>query len=62
MASEFWAGYLSGAIGILVGTPLDVIKVRVQAGRHAHVTQRATGSASFSTAFKGLLNCLLCVH
>jgi solute carrier family 25 carnitine/acylcarnitine transporter 20/29 len=32
MASDFWAGYLSGAIGIIIGNPLDVIKVRLQAG------------------------------
>ncbi|CAI7645475.1 unnamed protein product [Penicillium bialowiezense] len=32
MAADFWAGYLSGAIGIIIGNPLDVIKVRLQAG------------------------------
>jgi solute carrier family 25 (mitochondrial carnitine/acylcarnitine transporter), member 20/29 len=31
MSADFWAGYLSGAVGIIVGNPLDVIKVRVQA-------------------------------
>lgn len=30
--SDFWAGYISGAIGIVIGNPLDVIKVRLQAG------------------------------
>ncbi|KAJ5391243.1 hypothetical protein N7509_006733 [Penicillium cosmopolitanum] len=30
--SDFWAGYLSGALGIVIGNPLDVIKVRLQAG------------------------------
>ncbi|KAJ5574599.1 hypothetical protein N7450_008498 [Penicillium hetheringtonii] len=30
--SDFWAGYISGAIGIIIGNPLDVIKVRLQAG------------------------------
>lgn len=34
MASDFWAGYLSGAIGIIIGNPLDVIKVRLQAGQN----------------------------
>ncbi|KAJ5679793.1 hypothetical protein N7462_008037 [Penicillium macrosclerotiorum] len=32
MSSDFWAGYLSGALGIIIGNPLDVIKVRLQAG------------------------------
>lgn len=32
MSADFWAGYLSGAIGILVGNPLDVIKTRLQTG------------------------------
>ncbi|KAK9777762.1 putative Mitochondrial basic amino acids transporter [Seiridium cardinale] len=31
MPADFWAGYISGAIGILVGNPLDIIKVRLQA-------------------------------
>ncbi|KAK1830521.1 mitochondrial carnitine acylcarnitine carrier [Podospora conica] len=32
MSADFWAGYLSGAIGIIIGNPLDVLKVRLQAG------------------------------
>ncbi|KAJ5707739.1 hypothetical protein N7488_007540 [Penicillium malachiteum] len=32
MAVDFWAGYLSGALGIIIGNPLDVVKVRLQAG------------------------------
>jgi hypothetical protein len=32
MPSDFWAGYFSGAAGICVGNPLDVIKVQLQAG------------------------------
>ncbi|KAF4453749.1 hypothetical protein F53441_3642 [Fusarium austroafricanum] len=31
MSADFWAGYLSGAVGIIIGNPLDVIKVRLQA-------------------------------
>lgn len=42
MSSDFWAGYLSGAIGIIIGNPLDLIKVRLQA---SHATDAA---ASFS--------------
>lgn len=32
MSADFWAGYCSGAIGILIGNPLDLIKTRLQAG------------------------------
>lgn len=32
MAADFWAGYLSGATGILIGNPLDLLKTRLQAG------------------------------
>ncbi|KAF1985868.1 mitochondrial carrier protein-like protein [Aulographum hederae CBS 113979] len=32
MSADFWAGYLSGAAGILIGNPLDLIKTRLQAG------------------------------
>lgn len=32
MAADFWAGYISGAAGILIGNPLDLIKTRLQAG------------------------------
>lgn len=31
MSADFLAGYLSGAIGIIIGNPLDLIKVRLQA-------------------------------
>lgn len=30
MSADFWAGYISGAVGIIIGNPLDVIKVRLQ--------------------------------
>ncbi|OJJ49149.1 hypothetical protein ASPZODRAFT_129553 [Penicilliopsis zonata CBS 506.65] len=35
MAADFWAGYLSGAVGIVIGNPLDLLKVRLQAGHGA---------------------------
>ena len=31
MSADFWAGYISGAAGIVIGNPLDVLKVRLQA-------------------------------
>lgn len=31
MSADFWSGYVSGAVGILIGNPLDVLKVRLQA-------------------------------
>lgn len=44
MSADFWAGYVSGAIGILVGNPLDLIKTRLQAG-----TLRRPSSEAIST-------------
>ncbi|KAI1090559.1 solute carrier family 25 member 45 [Rostrohypoxylon terebratum] len=44
MSADFWAGYISGAVGILIGNPLDLIKVRLQA-RDAIATQSATSYA-----------------
>ncbi|KAL2179489.1 mitochondrial carrier domain-containing protein [Thermothelomyces heterothallicus CBS 202.75] len=35
MSADFWAGYISGAAGIILGNPLDVLKVRLQAGLSA---------------------------
>ncbi|KAL1633467.1 hypothetical protein SLS56_002852 [Neofusicoccum ribis] len=35
MSADFWAGYLSGAAGIVIGNPLDLIKTRLQAGPQA---------------------------
>nr|POE93344.1 mitochondrial basic amino acids transporter [Quercus suber] len=32
MSADFWSGYVSGAIGILVGNPLDIVKTQLQAG------------------------------
>ncbi|KAK4136153.1 mitochondrial carrier [Trichocladium antarcticum] len=31
MSADFWAGYVSGAAGIILGNPLDILKVRLQA-------------------------------
>jgi solute carrier family 25 carnitine/acylcarnitine transporter 20/29 len=32
MTPDFWAGYISGIAGLLIGNPLDIVKVRLQAG------------------------------
>lgn len=41
MSADFIAGYLSGAISIIVGNPLDLIKTRIQAGPRARSQQHA---------------------
>lgn len=40
MTSDFWAGYISGALGIIIGNPLDVVKVRLQAGNSPDASPR----------------------
>ena len=37
--ADFVAGYISGAVGILIGNPLDVLKTRLQASKPASATQ-----------------------
>ncbi|RMD44667.1 hypothetical protein DV735_g254, partial [Chaetothyriales sp. CBS 134920] len=44
MSADFWASYLSGALGILIGNHLDVIKVQYQAA-----TQSPNGSIHTNT-------------
>jgi len=48
MSADFWAGYISGAAGIIIGNPLDVLKVRLQAGAGAPSTPSPT--SQFSSA------------
>lgn len=56
MSSDFWAGYLSGAFGIIIGNPLDVIKVRLQAGhtRDASAQSQLNRFEKASSLVRGL--------
>lgn len=53
MASDFWAGYISGAIGIIIGNPLDVIKVQLQAGQ-ASTSEAASATATATASQQSL--------
>ncbi|OAA59550.1 NADPH oxidase [Niveomyces insectorum RCEF 264] len=46
MSADFWAGYLSGAAGILIGNPLDLVKVRLQAGAPASLAPASAARAA----------------
>ncbi|KAM0474643.1 hypothetical protein ACHAPX_007587 [Trichoderma viride] len=67
MSADFWAGYLSGVVGIVVGNPLDIEKVRQQTTRHAIGKPFSQSSVAFmkGTAAPifgyGALNALLFV-
>jgi len=50
MSADFCAGYISGAAGILIGNPLDLIKVRLQAGTPSASTTPASYTSQFSSA------------
>ena len=52
MSADFWAGYGSGAIGILIGNPLDLLKTKIQAGSFTH----QEGSISSGVAQAGASN------
>lgn len=58
MSSDFWAGYLSGALGIIIGNPLDVIKVRLQAGNPTDASARPQFSRfeKAGSLVRGVLN------
>jgi solute carrier family 25 carnitine/acylcarnitine transporter 20/29 len=50
MPADFWAGYISGAAGILIGNPLDLIKVRLQAGTPSLTSTPTSYASQFSSA------------
>ncbi|KAB8292964.1 hypothetical protein EYC80_007328 [Monilinia laxa] len=56
MSADFWAGYISGAISIIIGNPLDLLKVRLQAsssprGNGPSPTLAPIASTPSTTAF-----------
>lgn len=61
MSSDFWAGYLSGALGIVIGNPLDVIKVRLQAGNptDASAQPHLSRFEKASSLVRGVLNSMV---
>jgi solute carrier family 25 carnitine/acylcarnitine transporter 20/29 len=50
MSPDFWAGYISGAVGIIIGNPLDLIKVRLQAGASNTVRTPSSYANQFESA------------
>ncbi|KAI3401447.1 hypothetical protein diail_10881 [Diaporthe ilicicola] len=46
MSADFWAGYISGAVGIVIGNPLDILKVRRQASGNTARSQPSPASTS----------------
>ncbi|OAR05693.1 hypothetical protein LLEC1_07290 [Akanthomyces lecanii] len=67
MSSDFWAGYASGAVGIIIGNPLDIVKLRQQTqhtGRAAATIQNTrsllAGAAAPILGY-GALNAILFV-
>ncbi|CAI9637569.1 solute carrier family 25 protein [Alternaria burnsii] len=55
MSADFWAGYVSGAAGIIIGNPLDLIKTRLQAGKSAQNVEATTATCAVtaSQGYKG---------
>lgn len=53
-SADFWAGYISGALGILIGNPLDLLKTRLQsasaAAERISVAHPTSYAAQFTTA------------
>jgi solute carrier family 25 carnitine/acylcarnitine transporter 20/29 len=53
MSADFWAGYVSGAAGIIIGNPLDLIKTRLQAGKHTQHAEATSTSVATPQGFRG---------
>ena len=64
MAADFWAGYLSGAVGILIGNPLDVVKVRLQFGENAPISTLAPPATLYerlASLLRGVYSKTFCI-
>lgn len=66
MSTDFWAGYASGAAGIIIGNPLDIIKVRLQSesqllGQKGRETALSLRGAASPILGYGALNAILFV-
>ncbi|CAZ81765.1 unnamed protein product [Tuber melanosporum] len=48
--ADFYAGYISGAIGILLGSPLDILKVHLQSRSTTTTTTSSSSPSLFPTA------------
>ncbi|KAK4187850.1 mitochondrial carrier domain-containing protein [Podospora australis] len=46
MSADFWAGYISGAVGIIIGNPLDILKVRLQASSSSSPSPTSSTAAT----------------
>jgi solute carrier family 25 carnitine/acylcarnitine transporter 20/29 len=53
MSADFWAGYVSGAVGIIIGNPLDLVKTRLQAGSSAPEPAATASTAATPRGFRG---------
>ena len=50
MSADFWAGYVSGAAGIIIGNPLDIVKVNLQRGKSTSESVATTTTTTPPTA------------
>jgi solute carrier family 25 carnitine/acylcarnitine transporter 20/29 len=53
MSADFWAGYVSGAAGIIIGNPLDLVKTRLQSGKAVPSGADATCTVAAPQTFRG---------
>jgi solute carrier family 25 carnitine/acylcarnitine transporter 20/29 len=53
MSADFWAGYVSGAVGIIIGNPLDLVKTRLQAGPAVPNTEATSTTGAAPQSFRG---------
>ncbi|KAK4642040.1 hypothetical protein QC761_506220 [Podospora bellae-mahoneyi] len=49
MSADFWAGYLSGAASIIIGNPLDVLKVQLQASSSSSSSSSSPSTTTTTT-------------